>query len=81
MFQIKIEWLTTLIFHSKRVYKNATKKLSKLENKVEQRNGKLLKKKVHMTPFHFLTLLSCLVFGIKATVFNQLATSKQTRVF
>ena len=49
-----------------------------MENKVEQRKGKLLEKS---PPFHFLTLLSCLFFRIKASVFNQLATSKQTRVF
>ena len=47
MFQIKIERLTTLIFHSKRVYKNATKKLSKMKNRVEQRKEKLLKKNPH----------------------------------
>ena len=57
MFQIKIEWLTTLIFHCKRVYKSATKKLSKMENKVEQREGKLLKNSPHDTFSLFNTVV------------------------
>ena len=45
MFQIKIEWLTTSIFHSNRVCKNAAKKMPKMENKVEQKKEEIAGKK------------------------------------
>ena len=79
MFQIKIEWLTTLIFYSNRVYKNESKK--NVKNGNGKRKGKLLKTSPNTFSLFNIVDMSFFFFffRIKASVLINLLQASRRR--